>query len=329
MLYRAGVGEGRRARRLWAVAFLAGAVAALAGGAVHGFAPWLSPFAHDVLWKTVLVATGLAGSLILAGTVLATLTGRWRGALLTGAAGQLALYLALVAGSNDVRLAVWNGAITIVALLGRRPRHGVPRPSPPGLDPARPGTLGGRARRPAERAGGGLPQPQRPLPRAPDGGPLALLPRGPAPPRPRRRAPRASPLTARPAPIATFRSRRRRGVGVVVCPRRGARRGGTHELDPYRRSPASPPESSPGSPTSSCTASSWRPTYQRLSQVYSQTAANPAKFLRGRRSRSCFTAALLFARSRGQLGRGLEGRAHLRVLPRPRAVLPCASTTPW
>lgn len=117
-LYRAGVGERRRARRLWAVAFLAGAVAALAGGAVHGFAPWLSPFAHDVLWKTVLVATGLAGSLILAGTVLATLTGRWRGALLTGTAAQLALYLALVAGSNDVRLAVWNGAITIVALLG-------------------------------------------------------------------------------------------------------------------------------------------------------------------------------------------------------------------
>ena len=40
---------------------------------MHGFAASLSPFAHDVLWKTVLVATGLAGSLILAGTVLATL----------------------------------------------------------------------------------------------------------------------------------------------------------------------------------------------------------------------------------------------------------------
>lgn len=117
MLYRAGSGEGRRARRLWAVAFLAGAVAALAGGAVHGFAPWLSPFAHDVLWKTVLVSTGLAGSLILAGTVLATLNGRWRGALLTGTAGQLAVYLALVSASNDTRLAVANGAITIVALL--------------------------------------------------------------------------------------------------------------------------------------------------------------------------------------------------------------------
>jgi hypothetical protein len=96
---------------------VAGATAALAGGAVHGFAASLSPFAHDVLWMTVLVATGLAGSLILAGTVLATLTGRWRRTLLFGAAGQLAVYLALVWGSRDIRLAVWNGAVTIVVIL--------------------------------------------------------------------------------------------------------------------------------------------------------------------------------------------------------------------
>jgi hypothetical protein len=110
-------GDGGRPQRLWAGAFLTGAAAALAGGTVHGFAASLSPFAHDVLWKTVLVGAGLAGSLILAGTVLATLTGGWRGALLAGTAGQLAVYLVLVSGSNDVRLAVGNGAVTIVALL--------------------------------------------------------------------------------------------------------------------------------------------------------------------------------------------------------------------
>ncbi len=117
-LFRAATGERRRARRLWAAAFLAGAAAALAGGAAHGFAASLSLLAHGVLWKTVLVGTGLAGGLMLAGTVLATLGGSWRTGLLAGAAGQLAFYLALVAGSNDVRLAVWNGAITIVVLLG-------------------------------------------------------------------------------------------------------------------------------------------------------------------------------------------------------------------
>ena len=117
LLYRAGAGEKRRARRLWAAAFLAGAAAALAGGAVHGFAPALSPLAHGALWKTVLVGTGVAGSLIFTGTVCATLTGSWRRALLVGAAAQLLVYLALVCGSNDTRLAVGNGALAIVALL--------------------------------------------------------------------------------------------------------------------------------------------------------------------------------------------------------------------
>lgn len=116
-LFRAGAGAGRRPQHLWASAFLAGAAAALAGAIVHGFAASLSTVAHDVLWKIVLVGTGFAGSLILAGTVLATLVGRWRAAFLAGTAGQLAVYLALVSGSSDVRLAVWNGAVTILALL--------------------------------------------------------------------------------------------------------------------------------------------------------------------------------------------------------------------
>jgi hypothetical protein len=116
-LYRVGAGEDRRAQRVWAAAFLAGATTAMAGGIVHGFASALTPFAHDVLWKTVLVGIGVASSLILTGTVLATLDDRWRGAALAGAAGQLAVYLALVSGSDDVRLAVWNGAVTILAVL--------------------------------------------------------------------------------------------------------------------------------------------------------------------------------------------------------------------
>ena len=109
--------QGRRGQQLWAAAFLAGAAGALAGGIVHGFAGSLSPVAHTVLWKVVLVACGLAGSLILAGTLMATVAGRWREAFLTGAVGQLAVYLALASGSDDIRYAVWNGALTIVAIL--------------------------------------------------------------------------------------------------------------------------------------------------------------------------------------------------------------------
>ncbi len=116
-LYRAGGGGPRRARQLWAAAFLTGAAAALAGGAVHGFAASLSPLAHAVLWKIVLVAVGLAGSLVLAGAVLAAFGGACRRLFLAGAAGQLALYLAVVSTSDDIRNAVWNGMLTILAVL--------------------------------------------------------------------------------------------------------------------------------------------------------------------------------------------------------------------
>jgi hypothetical protein len=116
-LLRAGGRESRPATRLWAAAFLAGAAAAAAGGVVHGFAASLSPLAHAALWKTVLVGSGVAGSLILAGTMLVTLHGTWRRVLLAGAAAQLAGYLAVVSGSDDIRHAVWNGAATILALL--------------------------------------------------------------------------------------------------------------------------------------------------------------------------------------------------------------------
>jgi hypothetical protein len=116
-LYRIGAGEERRAQRLWAAAFLVGAVGALAGGIFHGFAASLSPVAYTALRKIALVGCGLAGSLILAGTVLATLGQRWRGAFLAAAAGQVVAYLALVSGSDDMRNAVWNGVVTILAVL--------------------------------------------------------------------------------------------------------------------------------------------------------------------------------------------------------------------
>ena len=86
-LHRAGAWRDGRARRLWSAAFLAGAVAALAGGIVHGFSGALTPWVHDVLWKTVLAGTGLAGALILAGAGIATLPGSWLMPFLAGVAG--------------------------------------------------------------------------------------------------------------------------------------------------------------------------------------------------------------------------------------------------
>jgi hypothetical protein len=116
-LHRAGPWSEGRARRLWSAAFAAGAAAALAGGIVHGFEGSLAPLVRGILWKIVLVGTGLAGSLLLAGTALAIFRGPWRTGVLAAVAGQLVVYLLLASGTNDVRLAVGNGALTILALL--------------------------------------------------------------------------------------------------------------------------------------------------------------------------------------------------------------------
>lgn len=108
-------GDPSRPRRLWSAAFLAGAAAAFAGGVVHGFGASLGTAAHAVLWTAVLVATGLAASLVLGGTVLATVTGRGRVVLLAATAAQLASFVVLIAFSAQTRYAVWNGAVAIVA----------------------------------------------------------------------------------------------------------------------------------------------------------------------------------------------------------------------
>ena len=107
----------RRPRRLWSAAFLAGAGTAFAGGVVHGFAAFVSPEGHAVLWTAVRVGAGVTGSLLLAGAVLASATGRPRAILLAVATGQLASYLVVAFGSDDIRPAVWNGAVTIVLML--------------------------------------------------------------------------------------------------------------------------------------------------------------------------------------------------------------------
>jgi len=116
-LLAAGRAPGRSGTRLWAAAFLAGATAALAGGIVHGFGPSLAPALKALLWRLVLVGAGLACGLLLAGTAVAALRGTARRLCLVLVAGQLVAYLALVARSDDIRLAAGYGGITIVLLL--------------------------------------------------------------------------------------------------------------------------------------------------------------------------------------------------------------------
>jgi uncharacterized membrane protein len=104
-------------RRLWAAAFLAGAVAALAGGTVHGFRGSLPPAVRAGLWVTYLIGVGLADGLLLFGIVMATLRGAWLRAGLAVTAAKLAFYLAVVTRSGLTRDAVGDAAATILLLL--------------------------------------------------------------------------------------------------------------------------------------------------------------------------------------------------------------------
>lgn len=104
-------------RGLWAAAFLAGAVAALAGGTVHGFRGSLPPAVSEGLWAMCLVGVGFADGLLLSGIVMATLRGAWLRAGLAVTAAKLAFYLAVVTRSGLTRHAVGDAAATILLVL--------------------------------------------------------------------------------------------------------------------------------------------------------------------------------------------------------------------
>ncbi|GAB4138570.1 MAG: hypothetical protein Fur0046_13150 [Cyanobacteria bacterium J069] len=84
--------EGCSAAALWAIAFGSTAVAAGLGGTLHGFISSLPmPWAAS-LWRTMLLAIGLASFAMLMGTSVGTQPHRGQGLLRLVALGKLAAY---------------------------------------------------------------------------------------------------------------------------------------------------------------------------------------------------------------------------------------------
>ncbi len=61
-------------RKLWGLAFLFAAAAALLGGTYHGFALYLGEFLHQALWNSTVYFIGLASGLMISGALTASLT---------------------------------------------------------------------------------------------------------------------------------------------------------------------------------------------------------------------------------------------------------------
>jgi hypothetical protein len=105
--------------RLWAIAFVATAVAAAVGGTCHGFLLYLANTTGLVLWKTVMVALSLASSLMLWATVVSAVGRRlhpwWLGAI----GLKLALYLGWIAIDTSFTAVVvdYLSAMLLVLLL--------------------------------------------------------------------------------------------------------------------------------------------------------------------------------------------------------------------
>ena len=101
------------------------AVAAFAGGTVHGLRAWLDPFAAAWLWQCALLGSALAGALLLAGAALHALRGGVLRVALVGPGREGArVELVLISRAGLSRDAVWAGAAHVVLLLGAHAARG-------------------------------------------------------------------------------------------------------------------------------------------------------------------------------------------------------------
>jgi hypothetical protein len=121
---------GLAARRWWAVAFTTTASAALAGGLWHGFRPHLPWLLERALWKSTLVAAGIASFALVAAAAFAGLAARPRRAVLIAAAAGSAVYLAWIALRDDFFSVVLDSGVALFLVftvhLARRERAGSP-----------------------------------------------------------------------------------------------------------------------------------------------------------------------------------------------------------
>lgn len=109
--------DSQSVRRLWAVAFSALAIAALAGGTYHGFAPQLNAVAQAAMWKVTVYSVGVFDLAMLAGSILAITGGRLRRALLSAALLKFAAFAIWMIGHDDFSFVIADSAGAMLGLL--------------------------------------------------------------------------------------------------------------------------------------------------------------------------------------------------------------------
>lgn len=98
--------SGSAPQTAWGSAFLAASAAALLGGTLHGFGPRFDTRRRNILWRSVLLLTGLGSTLLLIGAALSMPPGAPRTVLLAIASGK-----ALVVGLWIVKHAEFSALV--------------------------------------------------------------------------------------------------------------------------------------------------------------------------------------------------------------------------
>lgn len=108
-----GISLWRANARPWALAFFFTAMASLAGGTYHGFAP------EHWLWKTTVYSVGLASFFLLSGAVVASVNGAAQRMLLTFAVVKFMGYATwMITHDRFVNVIVdYGAALLLVAIL--------------------------------------------------------------------------------------------------------------------------------------------------------------------------------------------------------------------
>ena len=117
-LVRGGRDAGETSRTLWGTSFLALAVAAAAGGTVHGFGDALGLVGGGWLWRLTTFAIGFGSAALLSAAVLARLTGAPRVAALALVVTKLAAYLAWTSVHDDFLYVICDYAPSLLLVVG-------------------------------------------------------------------------------------------------------------------------------------------------------------------------------------------------------------------
>jgi uncharacterized protein DUF6962 len=101
--------DGQRARTLWATAFAALSVTALIGGTYHGFE-------ITTLWPATVTVAGVTAFAMVAGSAMATTTGRVRATIIGIAALKLVVYLAWTSRHDDFAAVIVDSGLALLAV---------------------------------------------------------------------------------------------------------------------------------------------------------------------------------------------------------------------